>query len=66
MLRVYFVKIYQFVHLLPMLSRVAAVVALAGSAAAFSPMMSMDLGRREVTAVRNLIFFFLKLHMLYR
>jgi hypothetical protein len=31
-----------------MLSRCAAVVALAGSAAAFSPMMSMDLGRREI------------------
>ena len=33
-----------------MLSRCTAVLALAGSAAAFSPMMSMDLGRREVLA----------------
>ena len=28
--------------------RSAAVLALAGSAAAFSPMMSMDMGRREI------------------
>jgi len=31
-----------------MLGRSAAILALAGSAAAFSPMMSMDMGRREV------------------
>ena len=31
-----------------MLARAAAVVALAGSAAAFSPVMSMELGRRQV------------------
>jgi len=31
-----------------MLSRTAAVLALAGSAAAFSPMMGMDIGRREI------------------
>jgi hypothetical protein len=31
-----------------MLSRTAAVLALAGPAAAFSPMMSMDMGRREI------------------
>ena len=35
-----------FIH--AMLSRTAAVLALAGSAAAFSPMMSMDMGRREI------------------
>ena len=31
-----------------MLTHTAAVLALAGSAAAFSPMMSMDMGRREI------------------
>ena len=31
-----------------MLARSATVLALAGSAAAFSPMMSMDIGRREI------------------
>jgi hypothetical protein len=31
-----------------MIARAAAVVALAGSAAAFSPVMSMELGRRQV------------------
>ena len=31
-----------------MLSRATAVLALAGAASAFSPMMSMDLGRREI------------------
>ena len=31
-----------------MIGRATAVLALAGSAAAFSPMMSMDMGRRQV------------------
>jgi hypothetical protein len=33
---------------LTMMSRTFAVLALAGSAAAFSPMMGMDIGRREI------------------
>jgi hypothetical protein len=36
-----------------MLSRAAAVLAVVGSAAAFSPMMSMDMGRREVILQRT-------------
>ena len=35
-------------HLVAMLSRTTAILALAGSAAAFSPMMSMETGRRQV------------------
>jgi hypothetical protein len=31
-----------------MIGRATAVLALAGSAAAFAPMMSMDMGRRQV------------------
>lgn len=31
-----------------MLGRATVVLALAGAASAFSPMMSMDLGRREI------------------
>jgi len=31
-----------------MIARTSAILALAGSAAAFSPMMSMDMGRRQV------------------
>jgi len=34
-----------------MLSRASALLALAGSATAFSPMMSMDMGRREIVQV---------------
>ena len=54
--RIYFPSRGQSVILssVAMLSRFTAVVALAGSAAAFSPMMSMDLGRREVSTARSL------------
>ena len=44
-----------------MIGRATAVLALAGSAAAFAPMMSMDMGRREVayvfTTSKNIIGF---------
>ena len=38
------------------LSRTAAYLVLAGSAAAFSPMMSMDMGQREIVRRRRRCF----------